>query len=390
MMEKLAETVSTLERLVAYPTVSSDSNLDLVADVAQHLEDCGARVEIFHDATGRKANVFATLGPEADGGIVLSGHTDVVPVSDQTWKSDPFTLRHSDDLLYGRGTCDMKGFIAAALVMAPRYARTDLRRPVHFAFSYDEEVGCLGARALLPELKKRGISPTIAIIGEPTEMRVIEGHKGCCEYTTHFTGRAGHGSAPDRGVNAVEFATRYVSKLMELRGALMMRAPQNSRFQPPWTTLNVGRFTGGSAHNVIASSAEVAWEMRPVQKSDQAYVNEKLASYIAEDLLPVMQAIAPEADIRTEVVGEISGLEIMDDNAARDLVCALVGDNSTDVVAFGTEAGLFQQTGMSAVVCGPGSIHQAHKPDEYVSLGQLESCLEMLDGLGRTLITSAP
>lgn len=390
MMEKLAETVSTLERLVAYPTVSSDSNLDLVADVAQHLEDCGARVDIFHDATGCKANVFATLGPEADGGIVLSGHTDVVPVSDQTWKSDPFTLRHSDDLLYGRGTCDMKGFIAAALVMAPRYARTDLRRPVHFSFSYDEEVGCLGARSLLPELQKRGISPTIAIIGEPTEMRVIEGHKGCCEYTTHFTGRAGHGSAPDRGVNAVEFATRYVSKLMELRGALMMRAPQNSRFQPPWTTLNVGRFTGGSAHNVIASSAEVAWEMRPVQKSDQAYVNEKLASYIAEDLLPVMQAIAPEADIRTEVVGEISGLEIMDDNAARDLVCALVGGNSTDVVAFGTEAGLFQQTGMSAVVCGPGSIHQAHKPDEYVSLGQLESCLEMLDGLGRSLVTSAP
>lgn len=390
MMDKLAETVSLLERLVAYPTVSSDSNLDMAADIAQHLEDCGARVELFHDESGRKANVFATLGPETSGGVILSGHTDVVPVADQVWKSDPFTLRQSDDLLFGRGTCDMKGFIAAALVMARHFRTSDLRRPVHFAFSYDEEVGCLGARALLPELEQRANKPSMAIIGEPTEMRVIEGHKGCCEYTTRFKGRAGHGSAPERGVNAVEYATRYVAKLMELRGSLMMRAPQNSRFQPPWTTVNVGQLTGGSAHNVIASSAEVAWEMRPVQQSDQDYVNEKLASYVAEDLLPVMQAIAPEADITTEVVGEISGLEIMDENSARDLVCALLGANSTDVVAFGTEAGLFQQIGMSAVVCGPGSIHQAHKPDEYVSLGQLESCLEMLDGLGRSLVASAP
>lgn len=273
----------------------------------------------------------------------------------------------------------MKGFIAAATVMAPYFAERNLKRPIHFSFTYDEEVGCLGARALVPELQSRGIRPTMAIIGEPTEMRVIEGHKGCCEYTVDFTGLEGHGSAPHRGVNAAEYAVRYVSELMALRGELMLRAPRSSRFEPPWTTINVGRVSGGVAHNVIPGKANVEWEMRPVQDGDADYVKDTMQRLIDTDLLPAMRAVCPEAGIETHVIGEVVGLEIMGDNAARDLVAGLLGANGADVVPFGTEAGLFQQMGMSVVVCGPGSIEQAHKPDEFISIEQLDMCLDMLE-----------
>ena len=385
-MTQLEETLGVLQRLIAYPTVSADSNLELIADLASHLGECGARVELFQDESGTKANLFATMGPdEAEGGLVLSGHTDVVPVADQDWTNDPFALLERDGRLYGRGTCDMKGFIAAAVAMAQSYSQLQLRRPLHFAFTFDEEVGCLGARALVPELRKRGIRPAMAIIGEPTEMRLIEGHKGCCEYTVRFTGLEGHGSAPERGVNAAEYAVRYVTHLMGLRGELMQRMPASSRYQPPWTTINVGAIRGGVAHNVIAGKAEVEWEMRPVQNADADFVKEAVAGFIQAELLPAMRAVHPDAAIETEVIGEVAGLEVLDDNAARDLVTGLIGANGADVVPFGTEAGLFQELGTSVVVCGPGSIEQAHKPDEYVSIDQLESCLSMLEKLGNAL-----
>ena len=386
MSARLEETVALLDRLVAFPTVSSDSNLAMIADLAARLTDVGARVEMFTDDTGAKANLFATLGPEGDGGLILSGHTDVVPVAEQDWSSDPFAMREDAGRLYGRGTCDMKGFIAAAIVMAQEYAQVDLKRPLHFAFTYDEEVGCLGARNLVPELQKRGLRPSMAIIGEPTLMGVIEGHKGCCEYTVRFGGLEGHGSAPDRGVNAVEYAVRYVSRLMELRGELMARAPRNSRYQPPWSTINIGSLRGGVAHNVIAGKAELEWETRPVQRGDLAFVKDAIAAYVAQELLPAMRAVYPEASIETDVIGETPGLEVLDENAARDLVAGLVGANGSDVVPFGTEAGLFQEMGMSVVVCGPGSIDQAHKPDEFVSVDQLAACLTMLDKLGHSLV----
>lgn len=385
-MTRLEETLGVLQRLIAYPTVSADSNLEMIADLASHLDDCGARVELFQDESGTKANLFATMGPdEAEGGLVLSGHTDVVPVADQDWTNDPFALLERDRRFYGRGTCDMKGFIAAAVAMAQSYSQLQLRRPLHFAFTFDEEVGCLGARALVPELRRRGIRPAMAIIGEPTEMRLIEGHKGCCEYTVRFTGLEGHGSAPDRGVNAAEYAVRYVTHLMGLRGELMQRMPASSRYQPPWTTINVGAIRGGVAHNVIVGKAEVEWEMRPVQNTDADFVKESVAGFIQSELLPAMRAVHPDAGIETEVIGEVAGLEVLDDNAARDLVADLIGANGADVVPFGTEAGLFQELGTSVVVCGPGSIEQAHKPDEFVTIDQLESCLSMLEKLGKAL-----
>ena len=380
-MTALDDTVSILGDLIAFPTVSSDSNLALIAYLGAHLEKLGAEVRTYADETGSKANLFATLGPRVDGGIVLSGHTDVVPVADQDWSSEPFAMAQRDGRLFGRGACDMKGFIAAVLATAPAFARADLKRPVHFAFTYDEEVGCLGARALMSEIERLGLRPSIAVIGEPTEMRIIEGHKGCCEYTVEFTGLEGHGSLPDQGVNAVEYAVRYVARLLELQEELRLRAPKDSRFEPPWTTLQAGRLSGGVARNVIPGSCSLEWEMRPVRAQDRDFVMTEIAAYVDGELRPAMQAVSTAADVVTQVVGEVEGLEPMADSEALRVLSELTGANTADVVSFGTEAGLFQTLGMSAVVCGPGSIEQAHKPDEYVTLDQLDMALRMLSRL---------
>lgn len=384
-MDQLARTREILGDLIAFPTVSSESNQALIAYAAGLLEDCGARVEISNSPCGTKANLFATLGPEVDGGILLSGHSDVVPVTDQDWSSDPFQMQERDGRLYGRGTCDMKGFIAASLALAPFYAQRVGDRPMHFAFTYDEEVGCFGAQHLARDLAARGLTPGIAIIGEPTEMRVIEGHKGCYEYSTHFHGLEGHGSAPDLGVNAVEFAARYVAELLQLKQGLRGMAPEPSRFDPPWTTVNIGAINGGVAHNVIASKAQVDWEMRPVQASDADHVKSALRRLVEGALLPEMRQVFPEAEITLETIGEVAGLIPTEENEARRIVSELTGANGADLVAFGTEAGIFQALGMDVVVCGPGSIEQAHKADEYLALDQLSQCLAMLQGLGSHL-----
>ena len=377
-MTPLKDAISLLDHLIAFPTVSTEPNLAMIDWLAERLETAGAEVEVMSNAEGSKANLWATLNP-GEGGIVLSGHTDVVPVADQDWTSDPFVLTSRDERLFGRGTCDMKGFIAACIASLP--ALRESRRPIHFAFTHDEETGCLGAQDLVTNLRLRGIAPAMALIGEPTSMRVIEGHKGCCEYTTRFTGLEGHGSAPDAGVNAVEYAVRYVTRLMALREELKGRAPAKSPFDPPWTTANVGAIRGGVAHNVIVGKAEVDWEFRPVQDSDFTFVKDSLAEYVETELLPAMRAVHPAATIETETIGEVAGLMPMDENAARDLVFRLTGQNSSDVVAFGTEAGLFQSLGCHVVVCGPGSIEQAHKPDEYLDIPQLGACLDMLGRL---------
>ena len=380
-MDMLARTQEILDKLVAFPTVSSDSNLELIAYAADLLSDAGATLSLSRDETGTKANLFATIGHAGDGGIVLSGHTDVVPADPAEWTSDPFVLSERGGRLYGRGTCDMKGFIAAALAMAPRFAAAGLTRPLHVALTYDEEIGCFGARALVGELAKAGVRPAVAIVGEPTMMGVIEGHKGCFEYTTEFTGLEGHGSQPDKGVNAVEYATRYVARLLDLGEKLKTRAPAGSRCDPPWTTVQVGRMSGGAARNVIAGACAVEWEMRPVSQSDAAYVKTDLADYVDMVLLPAMRAIAPQSGIVTHVIGEVEGLQVVSESEARDIVCELTGCDHADVVPFGTEAGLFQSAGISSVICGPGSIAQAHKPDEFIALDQLAACLEMLEKL---------
>ncbi len=380
-MTTLESARAILSELIAYPTVSSSSNLEMIAYAIDLLSSAGARVLMSRDETGTKANLFATLGPDIDGGIVLSGHTDVVPVDGQDWTCDPFAMSERAGLLYGRGASDMKGFIACCLAMAPAFAASELKRPLHFAFTYDEEVGCFGARALMGELEAAGINPSVAIVGEPTLMRVIEGHKGCYEYTTRFTGLEGHGSQPDRGVNAVEYAVRYIARLLDLGEQAKPRAPAGSRFSPPWTTVQVGHIEGGAARNIIAGHCCVEWEIRPVQTSDADFIKDDLAAYVDTVLKPAMRAVSPEADIVTQTIGEVEGLAVMSQSEARDIVFELTGQSDADVVAFGTEAGLFQARGMSVVICGPGSIDQAHKPDEYVALDQLAACMDMLERL---------
>ena len=275
----------------------------------------------------------------------------------------------------------MKGFIACALAYAPIFSSSNLDRDIHFSFTFDEETACKGAPILIKELKKREIHDCICIVGEPTNMKIIDAHKGCYEYTTYFEGLAGHSSQPDKGVSAVEFAARYVNKLLELKEKLKERQLKDSIFDPPYSTLQVGGIFGGIAHNVIADKCHVNWETRPVVKEDGVYLNQKIDEYANEVLLPEMRKVFPNSKITKEIIGEVTGFDRIDNSEACELVSSLTGDNSREVVSFGTEAGLFQEIGISTVVCGPGSIEQAHKVDEFIELNELKKCLKFLEGI---------
>jgi len=379
--EVFPSTLKILSDLIKFKTVSGTSNIELIEYCEKKLKDVGAISFKTFDETKLRANLFATIGRNKklnNEGIILSGHTDVVPASGKGWSSDPFTSIEKNNKIYGRGSCDMKGFIACTLALASYFAKQDLKKPIHFSYTYDEETACQGAPVMLKELKNKKINCSVCIVGEPTSMKAIMAHKGCYEYSTYFTGLAGHGSAPDKGVNAVEYATKFINKLMEVREELKKREPKNSVFTPPFTTLQIGRISGGSARNVIADQCVVDWELRPVVFEDGVFVNKVMNEYVKNTLLPEMRKIYPKADIRKEIIGEIIGFNKEENSEAVNLICNLTGDNSRNVVSFGTEAGLFQELGISTVVCGPGSIEQAHKIDEYVSFDQLKLCLKML------------
>ena len=382
------ETLKILSDLIKFQTVSGTSNLKLIKYCEKKLSKLGAiSFKTFHDSK-QQANLFSTINGKKKsdgGGIILSGHTDVVPASGKKWSSDPFIATEKNNKIYGRGSCDMKGFIACTLALAPFFASKNLKKPIHFSFTYDEETACQGAPIMLKELKKRNVKCSICIVGEPTSMKAIQAHKGCSEYSTYFTGLAGHGSAPDKGVNAVEYASRYINKLMELREELKKRVPKNSVFIPPYSTIQIGGIKGGLARNVIADQCTVDWEMRPVIPEDGKFVTENIEAYAKNVLLPEMRKVYPKANIKKEIIGEIIGFTKEEKSDAVNLICNLTGDNSRDVVSFGTEAGLFQELGISTVVCGPGSIEQAHKIDEYVSFEQLKLCLKMLIDLKEQL-----
>ena len=372
-----------LSDLIAFKTISGEDNNSLIDYCDSLLKKLGASSFKTFDDEKKRVNLFATLKAKKSNGkkpIILSGHTDVVPVS-RNWKTDPFKATIIDEKLYGRGSCDMKGFIACALAYAPIYAKTNLDRDIHFSFTFDEETACQGAPILIRELNKRGINSGICIVGEPTNMKIIDAHKGCYEYTTHFEGLAGHGSAPDKGVNAVEYAVRYIDKLMQLRELLKKKDQKNSVFNPPYTTLQIGGIKGGIARNVIADKCYVDWEMRPVVKEDGEFVNNEMDKFVKEKLLPQMKKIYSNSSIKKEVIGEIIGFNKSEKSDACELISSLTGDNSTETVSFGTEAGLFQEIGISTVVCGPGSIEQAHKDDEFIELEEIKKCLRLLEGI---------
>ena len=375
--------VQILTDLIAFKTISGEDNSSLIDYCDGILKKLGATSFRTYDSEKKRVNLFATLkakNSNSKKSIILSGHTDVVPVS-KGWSSDPFTATIKGDKLYGRGSCDMKGFIACALAYAPVYSKSNLDRDIHFSFTFDEETACQGAPILIEELKKRDIKDGICIIGEPTNMKIIDAHKGCYEYTTYFKGLAGHSSAPHKGVSAVEYASKYVNKLIELREKLKSRTPKDSIFEPPHSTLSIGGVFGGIAHNVIADKCHVNWETRPVIKEDGVFLNQEIDKYANEVLLPEMKKVFPNASIEKDIIGEIVGFDREDKSDACELISSLTGDNSRQVVSFGTEAGLFQEIGISTVVCGPGSIDQAHKIDEFIVLDELKKCLNLLDGI---------
>ena len=377
------KSIKILTDLIAFKTVSGQDNSELINYCEKILNDLGIETFKVFDENKIRVNLFGTLKAKKTNGkkpIILSGHTDVVPVS-KGWSSDPFTATIKDSKLYGRGSCDMKGFIACTLAYAKVFKETNLDRDIHFCYTFDEETACIGAPLLIEELKSRNIKNGICIIGEPTNMKIIDGHKGMNEYTIHFGGLAGHSSKPHKGVNAIEYASRYVSKLLEIRKELIKRGPKGCIFDPPHSTLSIGGISGGIAHNVIADKCKVEWETRPVNKSDADYVTNEIDKFVNEQLLPSMKKVFPNSFIKKEVIGEVIGFEKLDESEACEFVTSITGDNSREVVSFGTEAGLFQEIGISTVVCGPGSIEQAHKIDEFIELNEIKKCLKFLNGV---------
>jgi acetylornithine deacetylase len=373
--------VAWLERLVAHDTTSRNSNLALIEEVRTYLADRGIACTLTHDDEGRKANLDATIGPADRPGIALSGHTDVVPVDGQDWSSDPFRLHLSDSRYYGRGTCDMKGFVAACLAQVPAFQAAPLHTPIHLCLSYDEEVGCLGVRKLLADYERRPIKPKAVIVGEPTSMRVINGHKGNLSLRAKVTGKSCHSALAPQGVNALEYAARLVTFLSDMHRRKQQDGPFDDSFDVPHTTVHCGTFEAGTAQNIVPSEARFTFEFRTLPQEDPEALLAQVQDYARRALEPAMQAIAPETGITFERRAQFVGLDTDPDAAIVTLAKALAGQNDTAKVSFGTEAGLFAQSGIPAIVCGPGDIAQAHKPDEYVAAGQLARCEGLLNQL---------
>ena len=367
-----------IERLVGFDTTSRESNLELIGFVAEYLGEHGIDSDIIHDESGRKANMHAVIGPARAGGVVLSGHTDVVPVDGQTWRTDPFVVREAEGRLYGRGTADMKSFIAVALALVPEFLARDLRVPIHLAFSYDEEVGCLGALRMVPRIVAGAALPAVVIVGEPTDMTVVNAHKGLRGFTTTVTGLEAHSSATHIGVSAVSVAAELIGHLRELAEEMASRAEPESRFDPPYTTINVGTVAGGTALNIIAKECTFVWEYRLVPGDDEDEIIDRFEAFARDTLLPRMHAVSGATSIVTEERARVRPLVPEDGSPAETLVLALARKNACGAVSYGTEAGIFQEAGMPSVICGPGSIRQAHKPDEFIELSEIEACVRFM------------
>lgn len=369
--------LALVEELIRYDTTSSRSNLGLIEAIRDHLRARDVEAFLVYDRSRQKANLFATLPAmhgETNGGVVLSGHTDVVPVTGQNWSSDPFDPVIRGDRLYGRGSCDMKGFIAVTLGLLPDIQQRRLREPIHLAFSFDEEVGCLGAPLLLAELAERGIRPAGCIVGEPTGMRPVVAHKGNNAYRCCVKGLAGHSSRTPSGVNAIEYAARLICRIREAADLLRRNGPFDRAFDVPFSTAQTGMISGGIAINTIPEQCEFFFEYRNLPSEDPERFFEQIARFAHEQLEPEMRAVAEEASISFEKVGTTLALDSAEQAAITRLVRSLCNDFETRKVTYGTEAGLFSQAGIPTVICGPGSIGDAHKADESVELSQLAEC----------------
>lgn len=384
MPASLSTARDLLARLVAFDTTSAKSNLALIDFVEDYLKGHGVASTRVPSPDGAKADLFATIGPAGEGGIGLSGHSDCVPVAGQRWTSDPFTLTERDGKLYGRGTCDMKGFLACVLASVPLFKSHSLKEPIHLIISYDEEVGCTGVRPLIDRLGHDLPRPRAIVVGEPTGMAVIDAHKRIDAYRTRVTGREAHSSMPELGVNAIAAAAALIGELERL-GADIATKQNDPRFEPPYSTVCVGTIEGGTAHNIVPKTCEFQWQVRSLPSAAPTEVPRDLDAFARTALLPRMHRVTKEAGVDTETEGSVPAFVAAPKSAAVALALALTGAEETHAVSYTTEAGLFEQAGCPSVICGPGNIAQAHAADEYVAIAQLDACMAFLSGLADRL-----
>ncbi|NHX02268.1 acetylornithine deacetylase [Pseudomonas koreensis] len=370
--------VALLRTLVGFDTTSRESNLQLIEFVRDYLAGSDVPCELIYNAERSKANLFATIGPAEQPGIVLSGHTDVVPVDGQPWTVAPFELSEHDGKLFGRGTADMKGYIACVLALVPALVAADLRMPVHIALSYDEEVGCLGVRSLLAELQQRPVKPLLCIIGEPTELKPVLGHKGKLAMRCDVHGHPCHSAYAPLGVNAIEYAAELIGELGRIGQQLKAPEHHDARFDPPYSTVQTGVISGGKALNIVPADCRFDFEIRALPSQDPTQVAQQLQAYAEQQVLPRMRAVSEHSAIRFSELSAYPGLATDAQSEAAELIAAFCGSREFGTVAFGTEGGLFDAAGIPTVVCGPGSMDQGHKPDEFVSRAQLDACDAML------------
>ncbi len=379
----LKNTIDLLDRLVAFDTTSSRSNLQLIEFVTEYLGQRGLNARLTSNSEGTKSNLWVTIGPESKGGVVLSGHTDVVPVDGQQWISDPFQLDERNGKLYGRGTCDMKGFLACVLAHTDYFLSLPLQVPVHYALSYDEEVGCIGVGGLIRDIVDNLPLPIAVIVGEPTSMKIIGGNKGGRSFDTTINGTDGHSSLPQLGVNSILVANQIIEKLTDVQERLIREADPDNGFNPPYTTLDIGVINGGTAANIIPARCDIKWGFRGLPDQDMDKLESEIRSFIDDEIVPDMQAVSSDTGVVTIVRSDVPPLQPDENSTAEQLVRHLSKLNESGRVSYGTEAGLFQKAGIPGVIYGPGSIEQAHLPDEYVEVSQLDECNRFLAELGQ-------
>lgn len=377
----LKSSIAILKELISFDTTSRESNLALIEHIQSYLDNLGIESRITFDNTKSKANLWATIGSYTEGGIVLSGHLDVVPVDGQQWSKNPFDMWQADGKLYGRGVVDMKGFIAVCLAMVPQFLQQNPKIPIHLAFTYDEEVGCIGVHGLLKDVVDNLPLPRAVIVGEATSMKIIGGHKGSRSFKTVVKGKPAHSSDPRLGVNSIMAAAKLVTRLETLQQELIENHNPECQFDPPYSTVDLGIIHGGAANNIIPEFTTVEWGFRLLPEDNADVLQQQVIDYIDQEIAPKLRNQSPDTNVETTCTNEVLPLLPDETSPAEQLLRHLTGLNNSGVVSFGTEAGAFQKSGIPAVVYGPGSITQAHQPDEYIAIDQIGECIDFMHQL---------
>ena len=373
--------IQILEKLISFNTVSSNSNLDIISYCEKILKDAGAKITLIKNKEETKANLFATIGPVDQAGIILSGHTDVVPVTNQKWNTNPFELTEIDNKLYGRGTADMKSFVACALHAASKASSMNLRTPLHFSFSYDEEIGCVGVRSLIEMLKNSSTNPLFCIVGEPTSMQVMSGHKGKVNASVLIKGKEAHSALTTKGLNSIYLATEFIQGIQNIQTNLINNSTHDNDFEVPYTTLQVGKIEGGVAVNIVPSSSSLLFEIRSLHSDDPNLILKDIKN-LSEKIVKSHINKFPDTEIEIKVTSQYPALNTMKNSDVISFLNGLTGNNSVEKVSFGTEGGLFSnELNIETAICGPGSMNQGHKPNEYIEKAQIDLCDQMLENL---------